>query len=119
MNKQIIITIKGVKIECEASVSYSNCIRLEFRDESKMIFETGYKCEHLSISLTPFCLMQTIECTAVDYLERLTSCKHEALEVNSLVYSENDLELQRCWKDFLEGNTLKTVKPEFKQLKLF
>ena len=106
MQKQLIITIKGVELECIASVTYSNCLRIEFRDESKAIFKTGYKCEHLGLSINPFAEMQTVEIDAVDYLETLLKCKVEKLQVGELVYSDADIELQRQWKAFLNGKIL-------------
>ena len=118
MNKQLTITIKGVELECIASVPYSNCLRLEFRDENKTIFETGYKCEHLGISLDPFTAMQTIEIDVVDHLEHLLKCKVDKLQVGELIYSDTDIELQRQWREFLSGDS-DELRPKFNQLSLF
>ena len=118
MNKQLTITIKGIELKCIASVPYSNCLRIEFRDEIKTIFATGYKCEHLGISLEPFTAMQTIEIDVVDYLEHLLKCKVDKLQVGELVYSDADIELQRQWKVFLSGKS-DELRPKFNQLSLF
>ena len=118
MNKQLTITIKGIELKCIASVPYSNSLRLEFRDESKTIFATGYKCEHLGLSNEPFAAMQTIEIDAVDYLEHLFKCEVEKLQVWEFIYSNADLELQRQWKSFLSGE-INELRPKLNQLSLF
>ena len=117
MNKQLTITIKGIELKCIASVTYSNCLRIEFRDESKTIFATGYKSHHLGLSNDLFSAMQTIEIDAVDYIEHLLKCKVNKLQVGELIYSYDDIELQRQWKAFLSGESDK-LRPKFNQLSL-
>lgn len=119
MKKTIQITIKGTDIRCIAAVPYSNCIRLEFFDESKQIFETGFKSEHLGIELDPFGAMQTIETTVVAYMEQICGCSVEAVVVDNLFYSEDDLRRQLRWKAFLTDEDQQEIKPKFLQLSLF
>ena len=105
-------------ITCIASVPYSNCIRLEYKDESTKILKTGYKCEYLGIHETPLVFMQTIEVVVVNYIELLTKRKVTAISSGNLNYSEKDIELANQWKEFLRGGTSE-LYPEFKQLSLF
>ena len=97
---------------------YSNCIRLEYRDESTKVLKTGYKCEHLGIHETPLVFMQTIEVVVGNYIELLTKRKVTAISSGNLNYSEKDIELAKQWEAFLRGDTLE-LYPEFKQLSLF
>ena len=88
-------------ITCVVSVPYSNCIRLEYRDESKQLLETGYKCEHLGVCETPLVFMQTIELTVISTIEKLTKRKVIGISKCDTTYKQEDLELAEKWCKFL------------------
>lgn len=118
ISKNFNIKIKGADIKCKVSVPYSNCIRIDFHDESKAIFESGYKCNHLGVTETPIVFMQTIEAVVVDLIEALTKSKVEAIGSGNLNYTPADIELAERWRAFLRGET-ESIKPKFVQLSMF
>lgn len=103
-------------ITCIVSVPYSNCIRLEYRDESKQLLEIGYKCEHLGVCETPLVFMQTIEITVISTIEKLTKRKVTGINKGDTTYTQEDLELAEKWRKFLSGDD---EQPKFNQLSLF
>ena len=104
------------KLTCVVSVPYSNCIRLEYRDESKQLLETGYKCEHLGVCETPLVFMQTIEITVISTIEKLTKRKLIGISKCDTTYTQEDLELAEKWRKFLQGDS---EQPKLVQLYLF
>ena len=103
-------------ITCVVSVPYSNCIRLEYRDESKQLLETGYKCEHLGVCETQLVFMQTIEITVISTIEKLIRSKVTCICKGDTTYTQEDLELAEKWRKFLSGDD---EQPKFNQLSLF
>ena len=104
------------KLTCVVSMPYSNCIRLEYRDESKQLLETGYKCEHLGVCETPLVFMQTVEITVISTIEKLTNRKVTGISKCNTTYTQEDLELAEKWRKFLSGDD---EQPKFNQLSLF
>lgn len=103
-------------ITCVISVPYSNCIRLEYIDESKQLLKTGYKCEHLGVCETPLVFMQTIEITVISTIEKLTKRKVTGISKGDTTYTQEDLELAEKWRKFLSGDD---EHPKLVQLYLF
>ena len=106
------------EVACIVSVHYSNCIRLEYRDGSKQLLETGYKCEHLGVTETPLVFMQTVEITVISTIENLTNHKVIGISKGDTTYTREDLELAENWRKFLQGDT-ECLRPSITQLSLF
>lgn len=104
------------KITCLVSVLYSNCIRLEYNDESKQILETGYKCEHLGVCQTPLVFMQTVELSVIKCIEAMTKYKVTSISSSTVTYTQKDLELSEKWRKFLQGDD---EQPKLVQFSLF
>ena len=94
-------------ITCIVSAPYSNCIRLEYRDESKQLLETGYKCEHLGVCETPIVFMQTIELTVISTIEKLIKRKVIGISRCDTTYTQEDLELAEKWRKCLTCQMMK------------
>lgn len=105
-------------INCIVSVPYSNCIRLEYRDESKQLLETGYKCEHLGVCETPLVFMQTVELSVIKCVEGITKRKVTDIRSDSMQYTQADLKLADQWRKFFQGDSAE-LTPKFEQLSLF
>ena len=105
-------------ITCIVSVPYSNCIRLEYRDESKQLLETGYKCEHLGVCETPLVFMQTVELDVIKCIEAMTKRKVTGISKSDTTYTPEDLQLAEKWRKFLQCDNAELM-PKFKQLSLF
>ena len=103
-------------ITCDVSVPYGNCIRLEYRDGSRQMLETGYKCEHLGVCETPLVFMQTIEITVISTIEKLTKRKVIGISKCDTTYTQEELELAEKWRKFLSGDD---EQPKLVQLSLF
>ena len=105
-------------VTCIVAAPYSNCIRLEYRDESKQLLETGYKCEHLGVCETPLVFMQTVEITVISTVEKLTKRKVTGISKGDTTYTQEDLELAEKWRKFLQGDTDR-LRTATTQLSLF
>lgn len=119
IEKQFYLTIDGKHdVDCIVSVPYGNCIRLEYRDESKQLLETGYKCYHLGILGYPIEFMQTVELHVIKMIEITINRKVTDIRSDSMQYTQDDLKLADQWRKFLQGDS-DELTPKFEQLSLF
>lgn len=119
MLQQFNITAQGVTVICQVSCKFSNLLRLEYFDESKTLFKTGYQNVNLGLSLDPFGRMQTIALDVAECFEKFTKCKPESIQSGTISYTDADMEQQRKWRWFLSDESIQEINPQFKQLTLF